>query len=174
MTEEGRKPGANASPVRIDQRNGTLELPNGHVVRPSLSKDEFLRSEMSQQARAQEYGTPPWIHFRFAGGTVGGRELLVSLCFYDQVLVCVIVAADLYPPGPKDWSRYSLEIEADIKRFHDSILRNVRRSNESRPATNRRFFAEQRGLGPHARVEFPLGASDIRPRPEGRRHRYND
>lgn len=35
------------------------------------------------------------------------------------------VPEDLYPPGPKDWSRYSLEVEAKTKQFHDRLLEGM-------------------------------------------------
>ena len=38
------------------------------------------------------------------------------------MLVDVRVTADLYPPGPKDWSNYSLDVEAATKQFHDRLV----------------------------------------------------
>jgi len=55
----------------------------------------------------------------------GGKRLLANLCFYDQMLLSIRLEADLYPPGQKDWSNYSLDVEAATKRFHEDLLRKV-------------------------------------------------
>lgn len=109
-------------PMHIDPQTGTVGLPNGYSVDPSLTQDGFRASALFSQARSQDHGTWPWIHYHFSGGHLEGKELLVSLCFYDQVLVYLSMTADLYPPGPKDWSTYSLAVEAAIKDFHDRLL----------------------------------------------------
>jgi hypothetical protein len=108
--------------MRIDSHSGTVELPNGYSVDPGLSQDGFRAGAMSPHARSEDRGTLPWIHYHFSGGRLEGRELLVSLCFYDQLLVQMSITADLYPPGPRDWSNYSLDVEAATKAFHDRIL----------------------------------------------------
>jgi hypothetical protein len=51
-----------------------------------------------------------------------GRDLLTSLCFYDQTLLCVELTTTLLPPGERDWSHYSLDVEAATKEFHDQVL----------------------------------------------------
>jgi hypothetical protein len=108
--------------LRIGAQDGTIDLPNGLSISPSLSQDVFRASPAFANARSQDYGTMPWIHYHFPGGNSDGKELLVSLCFYDQILVYVSLCADLYPPGPKDWSNYSLAIQATTKQFHDRLL----------------------------------------------------
>ncbi len=90
------------SPISIDRDDGTIGLPNGHTIPPSLSQDAFRQTAMFQEARVQDYGTLPWIHYHFTGGTLEGRELLTRVCFYDQILVFVTLAVDLYGPGERD------------------------------------------------------------------------
>ena len=41
------------------------------------------------------------------------------------MLVYLSLTADLYPPVPKDWSRYSLAVEAATKRVHDRLLERM-------------------------------------------------
>jgi hypothetical protein len=106
----------------IDRDSGTVTLPNGYSVGPSLSQEGFRAGEMFGRAKSRDCGTLPWIHYDFSGGNVEGKELLVSVCFYDQMLVSLDITADLYPPGAKDWSNYSLDVEATTKEFHDRLL----------------------------------------------------
>jgi hypothetical protein len=77
---------------------------------------------MFGEVKSEDHGTPPWIHYRFPGGALEGKNVSVSLCFHDQMLVSVDLAADLYPPGPRSWSAYSLQTEAATKDFHDRLL----------------------------------------------------
>jgi hypothetical protein len=111
--------------MQIDREDGTVRLPNGLEVGPALTQAAFRALPASQNARSEDYGTLPWIHYHLSGGQIDGKDLLVSLCFYDQMLVNVSVTADLYPPGPKDWSKYSLEVEAATKQFHDGLLKRI-------------------------------------------------
>ncbi|MBN1254606.1 MAG: hypothetical protein JXA50_04970 [Deltaproteobacteria bacterium] len=32
---------------------------------------------------------------------------------------------DFYPPGPKDWSNYSLDVETATKQYHDALLEGI-------------------------------------------------
>jgi len=106
----------------IDPTDGALALPNGNTISPTLTQTEFREGPVFQAASPHDYGTHPWIHFNFKGGLVEGKPLLVSLCYYDQLLVMVSLTVNLYPPGPADWSNYSLEVEAATKTFHDQLL----------------------------------------------------
>ena len=108
--------------MHIDAHDGTVSLPNGLRIGPGLSQDSFRGSPAFAGARGQDYGTLPWIHYHLSAGQVDGKDLLVSLCFYDLMLVEVSMTVDLYPPGPKDWSGYSLAVEAQTKQFHDRLL----------------------------------------------------
>jgi hypothetical protein len=111
--------------MQIDRDNGTVRFPNGLEISPALTQDVFRALPTGSKARSQDYGTLPWIHYHLSGGQIDGKELFVSLCFYDQLLVFVSISADLYPPGPKDWSNYSLEVEAATKQFHDRLLEQL-------------------------------------------------
>ena len=111
--------------IDINTNNGTIILPNRYPVSPSLTQEVFRNGEMFSKAQSRTYGTFPWIHYSFPGGMVTGRNLLVNLCFYDQVVVYTTLNVDFYPPGPKDWSDYSLDVEAETKQFHDSILDKI-------------------------------------------------
>src|SRR5437588_616520 len=111
--------------MHIDQLDGTVSLPNGFSISPGLSQDAFRAGPAFTNARSRDYGTLPWIHYHFFDGQVDGKDLLASLCFYDQLLVWVSLSADLYPPGPKAWLTYSLEVEAATKQFHDRLLERM-------------------------------------------------
>ena len=109
-------------PVHIDQYDGAIRLPNGAAILSALTQEELRVNPAFASARSQDYGTLPWIHYRFLGGQVDGKDLHVGICFYDQLLVNVTLSANLYPPGKWDWSHYSLDVEAETKRFHDRWL----------------------------------------------------
>jgi hypothetical protein len=111
--------------MQIDRENGTLRFPDGVEIDPALTQDALRALPTGTNAQSWDCGTLPWIHYDLSGGQVDGKELLVSLCFYDQVLVRVSITTDLYPPGPKDWSNYSLDVQAATKRFHDLLLEKV-------------------------------------------------
>lgn len=110
------------SSVNIDKRDGAVCLPNGHVIPPSLSQDDFRQSTMFGSDRSQDCGTSPFIHYHFSGGMLEGREFLISLCFYDQTLLEVRLTSTLLGPDERDWSHCSLDAEAETKRFHEAIL----------------------------------------------------
>jgi len=111
--------------IHIDARDGTIGLPNGQRIGPNLTQDAFRVSPEFASARKRDCGTLPWIHYHFSGGNLDGKELLASLCFYDQILVYVSLCADLYPPGSKDWSNYSLAVEEATKQPHDGLLTRI-------------------------------------------------
>jgi hypothetical protein len=108
--------------MEIDPHSGVVTLPSGYPVGPDLSQAAFRADAVGAEARSQDYGTLPWIHYHFSGGQLEGKPLLASVCFYDQLLVSLTLTVDLYPPGPRDWSSYSLEVEAATKEFHDGLL----------------------------------------------------
>ena len=112
-------------PMHIDPRNGTVTLPNGCAVAASLTQDAFRAGDLFAHARDEGHGAPPWIRYRLAAGRLEGHELLVTLCFHDQTLVHLSLTADLYPPGPRDWSTYSLDVEAATKDFHDRLVEKL-------------------------------------------------
>jgi hypothetical protein len=109
----------------FNRENGTVRFPNGLTIGSALTQEAFLASPASRNARSQDYGTLPWIHYHLSGGQLEGRELLVSLCFFDQILVHLSVTANFYPSGLKDWSNYSLDVEATTKQFHDRLLEQM-------------------------------------------------
>jgi hypothetical protein len=111
--------------MSIDRNDGTVGLPSGHSISPSLSQQAFRQTALFQEARSQDYGTLPWIHYHFSGGVIEGRKLLASLCFYDQILIYVSLIANLYAEDVHDWSSYSLDVEAATKDFHDRILEQI-------------------------------------------------
>lgn len=110
---------------QIHPDTGQIDLPNGLTIPPSLTLDDFCHDPAYAQAQCRNQGTSAWSHHHLPGGPIDGHELLAVLCFYDQMLVNVDLTADLYPPGPKDWSRYSLDIEAAAKQFHDRLLEQM-------------------------------------------------
>jgi hypothetical protein len=145
--------------VHIDPGTGAVTFPNGVAIDASLTQDAFRASAIFAQARADTVGVPPWIHYHFSGGHLEGKELLVSLLYYDQMLVSVNVAADLYPPGPKDWSNYSLDVEAATKDFHDRLLTRLLGSpTESPEMSSGGFSAAQATLARPHRWRLPWGS----------------
>lgn len=111
--------------MQIDRENGVVVLPNGVTISPTLTQDAFCALPAGRESQSQDYGTLPWIHYRLSGGDIDDKEILVSLCFYDQMLVRASLTANHYPPGPRNWSSYSLEVEAAIKHFHDRLLEKL-------------------------------------------------
>ena len=111
--------------IEINANDGTVILPNEYSIAPSLTQEAFRNGKMFGNAQSHDYGTFPWIHYSFSGGSVSDRNLLVSLCFYDQMLVSTNMSVDFYPPGPKDWSNYSLDVETATKQCHDALLQEI-------------------------------------------------
>jgi hypothetical protein len=111
--------------IEINTDNGTIILPSEYAVSPSLTQEAFRKGEMFSNAQSRTAGTFPWIHYSFSGGSVSGRNLLVSLCFYDQMIVSTHMTVDFYPPGSKDWSDYSLDVETSTKQCHDALLEEI-------------------------------------------------
>jgi hypothetical protein len=109
--------------MTIDPGTGAIALPNGVAIDAGLTQSTFHGGPMFAQARADAAGVSPWMHYHIPGGLLDGNPLLVDLLFYDEMLVTVTVTIDLYPPGPKDWSNYSLDVEATTKDAHDQLLR---------------------------------------------------
>lgn len=109
--------------IDIDAKNGTIVLPNGYSVSSSLTKEAFRNGEMF--GSAQSSGALPWLHYSFSGGSVAGRNLFVRLRFFDQMIVSTSMSVDHYPPGAKDWSEYSLDVETATKRCHDAMLEEM-------------------------------------------------
>ena len=94
----------------------------GLAISPSLTQTEFRDSEKGGGATIESYGTPPWIHYHLDSGEVEGHNLLASLCFYGELLLSVSITANLYPTAARDWSSYSLDVEAATKLFHERLL----------------------------------------------------
>lgn len=111
--------------MNIDPQYGTIRFSNGALIEPIITQEDFRSKPVLSEARSQDYGTLPWIHYHFSGGQTEGRELLASVCFYDQLLIDVKISANFYPLGNWDWSHYSLEVEAETKHFHDQLLNKM-------------------------------------------------
>jgi hypothetical protein len=118
-------PNPSASALSIDKQTGALRLPTGDDIGSDLTQDAFRASALGQRARSADYGTLPWIHYYFAGGRVCDRDLQVSLCFYDQMLVYATVQADLHAAGPNDWANFSLDTESATAEFHLELLTSL-------------------------------------------------
>jgi hypothetical protein len=145
-------------PFNIDHTAGTVSLPNGNAISPSLSQDAFRQSAMFPKARAQDFGTLPWIHYHFSGGAIEGHELFTSLCFYDQMLVYASLSANLYTPGVFDWSNYSLDVEAATKELHDRLLNQLLgKPTRSTRLSVGQLLPEQATLARPLTWQFPWG-----------------
>jgi hypothetical protein len=108
----------------IDNNTGDMNLPNGFVITSTMTQTEFQNSPWYKNAEAHDAGTFPYIHYSFDGGLIQRKNLLMNICFYAEKLLYITLTVDLYPPGERDWDSYSLEIEAETKKFHDTILKN--------------------------------------------------
>jgi hypothetical protein len=134
----------------INPHDGAIKLPNSISIHSELTQDAMLADPLLADAKRKDYGALPWIHHHFCGGEIEGKPLRASVCFYDQLLVFVTLAADLYPPDPKDWSSYSLEVEAQTKRFHDALL-----TGELGPPTHIEHFLSHDPSGPADTLNRP-------------------
>jgi hypothetical protein len=111
--------------IEINADDGTIILPNEYSISPSLTQETFRNSEIFGNAQSRTSGTPGWIYYSFSGGSLSGRNLLVSICFYEQMIVSMNMTVDFYPPGSKDWSDYSLDVETATKQCHDALLEEI-------------------------------------------------
>ncbi len=144
--------------MTIDTQDGTVKMPNGFSVGGELSQKAFKASGAFADAQRRDHGTPPWVHYHLSGGSLDGKEILVGFCFYDQMLVDVSITAEFYPPGQRDWSSYSLEVEAETKRFHDRLLEQLLgKCRESKRLSWRRFFGKNAVLEEPRSWRFPWG-----------------
>jgi hypothetical protein len=100
-----------------------VTFPNGCSIGSDCTQEAFRDSAVGAGARSWNCGTLPWIHYGFDGGDIDGNDLIVSLCFYDQLLVYVEFSVSLYRADQRDWAHYSLDIEAAQKALHERILR---------------------------------------------------
>jgi hypothetical protein len=147
--------------LNIDPRDGLVKLPNAYVITAHLTQDGFRAGECFAAATVRDVGTRPFIHYHFACGEVEEKQLLANLIFYDQMLLSMELTADLYPPGPKDWSNYSLEVEAATKRFHEDLLRRMLgEPSICRPISHSQRPPELSTLDQPCSWRFPWGKVD--------------
>jgi hypothetical protein len=106
------------SPPLIDPHNGYIYLPDGGKISPDLSLDAFEENPAFDKNRTITSGVP-WWSYLFSGGRIDDKKLLVSVHFYDQLLLFIDLTVSHYPPDQKDLSE---NIEADTKDFHDRLL----------------------------------------------------
>ena len=74
----------------IDANTGNIHLPNGYVITPALTLDEFQRSELSQKAIAHcsdNLQAQCW--FEADAGVLELRSVLVSVRFREQEVFTV-------------------------------------------------------------------------------------
>ena len=108
--------------MKIDPINGKVTFPNGCSIGSDCTQDEFRGSALGADARSWDCGTLPWIHYDFKAGEIEDHDLIVRLCFYDQLLVSIDLTICLYQPDQRDWLHYSLDTEAAQKALHERIL----------------------------------------------------
>jgi hypothetical protein len=108
--------------LSIDASNGSVDLPNGYRVFPNLTEQAFRASAIGQAARIREPGSRGWRWYHFSGGQIDRKNLSTSLSFHDERLDRIELTVDFSPPGPRNWSNYSHDIERQTKGFHDRIL----------------------------------------------------
>ena len=74
----------------IDANTGNIHLPNGYVITPALTLDEFQRSELSQKAIAHcsdNLQAQCW--FEADAGVLELRSVLASVRFREQEVFTV-------------------------------------------------------------------------------------
>lgn len=102
----------------IDADNGNIHLPNGFVITPALTLNEFRQSEFGRGAKSRNLSLQrSWL--RLDAGTVETFPLEVGLSFEGQWLASVSLNADLSRITRDDDSHW-----IDTKTFHDNLLRN--------------------------------------------------
>lgn len=111
--------------MRIIREDGTVSFPNGAAIGGSTTQRTFRLTPVFSDAQCKDNGTLPFVYFQFSGGKFRGKELLVLVYFYGELLVSISISADLYPEGNWDWSHYSLDVQAETKSFHDSLLESM-------------------------------------------------
>jgi len=109
----------------IDKDIGKIELPNGLVITPELTKSGFESSTYFEQATPYDYGTLPFQWYRFIGGQLEGHNFYINICFYSEDLVSFHASINLHPTDPPKWADWSLEIQSQEKQFHDKLLQSV-------------------------------------------------
>lgn len=109
----------------IDKKNGDVLLSNGFKIHADLTQSSFKNTPYFEKATAEDHGTLPFIHYHMNGASLEHKPIHVSLCFYGEILLEVSISASLYPPDSKSWKDYSLDIEAQIKDFHDEQLKEI-------------------------------------------------
>jgi hypothetical protein len=105
----------------IDPASGFIHLPAGGVVSPDLTLKAFEENTSWANNETITSGVP-WWSYLFPGGRVDGKNLLVSVHFYDQLLLSVDLTVSHYDQDQKD---LSVKIEADTKNFHDRLLERI-------------------------------------------------
>jgi hypothetical protein len=105
----------------IDPENGCVHLPSGGVISPDLTLDTFEADSSFAKDKTISSGVP-WWGYGFSGGLIDGREFLVSIHFYNQLLLSVDLTVSHYPP---DAIHVSEKIEAAAKDFHDRLLEQL-------------------------------------------------
>jgi hypothetical protein len=105
----------------IDPASGFINLPAGGVISPDLTLKAFEKNTSWANKKTITSGVP-WWSYLFPGGSVDGKKLLVSVHFYDQLLLSVDLTVSHYDQDQKD---LSVKIEADTKNFHDRLLERI-------------------------------------------------
>jgi len=144
--------------MRIDPTNGTVILPNGFSISPDCTQDAFRATAIGADARSPHGGPSLWSHYRFSGGDIDGNDLIVGLCYYDQMLVYVDLAVSLYAADRRDWSHYSLNVEAQTKELHERILEEqFGKPSIGASLLSNRFPAKQDALNQRVDWHFEWG-----------------
>lgn len=110
--------------ISINRATGAVGLPDGTRITPSLAQEDFRQGNLFRTAGVRP-GAGTWMNYTFPGGSVDGHDLIVILRFDAEKLTSVTLSLDFYPPGPKDWSSYSLDVEAQAKEHYDALLTEI-------------------------------------------------
>ncbi len=144
-------------PLSIAKTDGSVVLPNGMSIDSGLTREQFQKSTAAEVAECHDYGIG-WLEYQFSGGQIEGHNLATTLVLYEQSLAEIDLVADLYPPGPRDWStQHSSGIEVAIKDLHERLLNQLfGRPQVSHPGPVK-YLARQSPLDDRYEWVFPWG-----------------
>ncbi|MEM7455299.1 MAG: hypothetical protein AAF456_13190 [Planctomycetota bacterium] len=108
--------------MKIDPSSGAIRLPAGFEIDAELTRDTFLATEEGKAATSPAGGNAPWMNYQVSGGSIDGNDLIVGLCFFEELIVSVDLTVSLYPADKRGWEHYSSDVEADCKRLHEQLL----------------------------------------------------
>lgn len=132
--------------MQINPETGFISLPGKIVFGPDLTLPSLIAANAWGAMRRPGPGTEGWCHYLLPNLRASDQAWGADLCFHQDVLVRVTLAANVHPDGQPAAEGFSPAAEAESKRFHDARLAECL----GRPHKVRRF--KLAGLGARERV----------------------